>query len=87
MQTTDFAAIEGALHKHLLTLAASRGKGVTAITRTDPLIERGVFDSLSLLDFVVYAEKLCGLRIPGEDVHPENFGSLDAIMRYLSERM
>jgi acyl carrier protein len=87
MQTTDFAAIEGALQRHLVTLAAARGKGTGEIARTDALIERGVFDSLSLLDFVVFTEKLCGIRIPGEDVHPENFGSLDAIMRYLRERM
>ena len=87
MQTTDFAAIEDRLTEHLLTLAAARGKPVGQISRTDQLIERGVFDSLSLLDFVVFAEKLCGVKIPGEDVHPENFGSLDAIMRYLRERM
>jgi acyl carrier protein len=87
MQTTDFAAIESALHRHLVTLAAARGTGGGEIARTDALIERGIFDSLSLLDFVVFTEKLCGLRIPGEDVHPENFGSLEAIMRYLRERM
>jgi acyl carrier protein len=86
MQTTDFAAIESALQRHLVTLATSRGKA-SDISRTDALIERGVFDSLSLLDFVVFTEKLCGVRIPGEDVHPENFGSLDAIRRYLRERM
>jgi acyl carrier protein len=35
----------------------------------------------------VFIEKLFGIKIPGEDVHPENFGSLEAIMRYLQERL
>jgi len=36
---------------------------------------------------VMFTEKLCGIKIPGEDVHPENFGSLEAIMLYLKERL
>jgi acyl carrier protein len=42
---------------------------------------------MSLLDFVMFAEKLCGIKIPARTVHPENFGSLEAIMLYLKERL
>lgn len=86
MGTPEFATIEATLHEHLVKLAASRGKGVLNISRTDRLIEHGIFDSLSLLDFVMFTEKLCGVKIPGEDIHPENFGSLEAVMLYLRER-
>ncbi|MEP7344528.1 MAG: hypothetical protein ABI877_04660 [Gemmatimonadaceae bacterium] len=86
MAIGNFAAIEAALHEHLVKLAAARGKGPLNISRTDGLIDHGIFDSLSLLDFVVFTEKLTGVKIPGEDVHPENFGSLEAVMLYLRDR-
>jgi acyl carrier protein len=86
MVISDYDALETTLHDYLVKLAASRGKGIRDISRTDRLIEHGIFDSLSLLDFVMFTEKASGLKIPGEDVHPENFGSLEAVMLYLRER-
>lgn len=62
-----------------------QGYGITTFQDTDSFIDRGIFDSLSLLDFVVFIEKLCNIKIPGEDITPENFGSLEAVMGYLGE--
>ncbi len=87
MPATDFASLETTLREYLEKLALSRGKPLPNLGRTERLIDRGIFDSMSLLDFVVFTEKLFGIKIPGEDVHPENFGSLEAIMRYLQERL
>jgi acyl carrier protein len=87
MPATDFASLETTLREYLEKLAESRGKPLPNLERTERLIDRGIFDSMSLLDFVVFTEKLFGIKIPGEDVHPENFGSLAAIMRYLQERL
>jgi acyl carrier protein len=84
---TDLAALETTLRQYIEKLADSRGKALPTLGRTDSLIDRGIFNSMSLLDFVVFTEKLCGIKIPGEDVHPENFGSLQAIMLYLRERL
>jgi acyl carrier protein len=87
MPATDFASLETTLREYLEKLADSRGKARPNLGRAERLIDRGIFDSMSLLDFVVFTEKLCGIKIPGEDVHPENFGSLEAIMLYLQERL
>ena len=87
MPSTDLAGIEQSLRQYVLKLADSRGKAAPDLGRSERLIDRGIFDSMSLLDFVVFAEKLCGIKIPGEDIHPENFGSLEAIMGYLRERL
>lgn len=87
MPATDLASLESTLRQYIETLAASRGKALPALGRSESLIDRGIFNSMSLLDFVMFAEKLCGIKIPGEDVHPENFGSLEAIMLYLQERL
>jgi acyl carrier protein len=87
MPGTDLASLETTLRQYIENLAASRGKASPALGRGESLIDRGIFNSMSLLDFVVFIEKLCGIKIPGEDVHPENFGSLEAIMLYLEERL
>jgi acyl carrier protein len=87
MPTLDFAALETTLRGYLEKLAHSRGKALPNLGRAERLIDRGIFDSMSLLDFVVFTEKSCGIKIPGEDVNPENFGSLEAIMLYLQERL
>ena len=87
MPATDFASLETTLREYLERLADSRGKSLANLGRNEQLVDRGIFDSMSLLDFVVFIEKLFGIKIPGEDVHPENFGSLEAIMRYLQERL
>lgn len=87
MPATDFASLETTLREYLERLADSRGKSLLNLGRNEQLVDRGIFDSMSLLDFVVFIEKLFGIKIPGEDVHPENFGSLEAIMRYLQERL
>ena len=86
MNSIDLGSVEPALRTYLLDLARKRGADLPALDRHDPLIERGVFDSMSLLDFVVFTERLCGIKIPGEDVDPEHFGTLDAILTYLRGR-
>ncbi|HWP46988.1 MAG TPA: acyl carrier protein [Candidatus Limnocylindrales bacterium] len=75
-----------ALENYILSLPALQGKGITTLQSTDSFIDQGIFDSLSLLDFVVFIEKLCKIKIPGEDIMPENFGSLEAVMKYLGEK-
>lgn len=87
MPATDFSSLEVTLREYLEKLASSRGKTLPNLERRERLIDRGIFDSMSLLDFVVFTEKASGIKIPGEDVHPENFGSLEAIMLYLQERL
>jgi acyl carrier protein len=77
------AQLEDALRDYILALPAAQAQGLTALDRSDDLIEQGVFDSISLLEFILYLEQSLGVKIPGEDVDPDNFGSLAAISRYL----
>jgi acyl carrier protein len=73
------------LRKYILKSPSLQKKGVPTIQDKDSFVDQGIFDSLSLLDFVVFIEKLCQIKIPGEAIVPENFGSLDAVMDYLTE--
>lgn len=47
------------------------------------LVEGKILDSVALLEFVTFLEKLCGIEIPSEDISDDNFDSIERILRYL----
>ena len=84
-QTTTLAAVEERLKEYVLAAARRRGLDLDDLPPEEDFVERQIFDSLSLLDFILEVERVTGRSIPGEDVVPENFGSLGAISRYLRD--
>jgi acyl carrier protein len=64
----------------------AQGRPVGDIAPDAALIDEGILDSLLLLDFVLLIERRCRIKIPGEDIVPEHFGSLHAVATYLRER-
>jgi acyl carrier protein len=74
------------LKAYLRETLEAQGRPVADIALDAPLIEEGILDSLLLLDFVLLLERRCGIKIPGEDIVPEHFGSLTAVAIYLRER-
>ena len=75
------------IHSYLLATPNAQAQALKRLEPEDDLIALGIFDSLSLLDFVQYVEKRAGVEIPGEDIEPDNFGSMAAIERYLGSRI
>jgi acyl carrier protein len=45
----------------------------------EPLLERGLLDSLAILRTVTFCEEQFGITIPDEEVLPDNFQSVRAI--------
>ncbi len=85
MAVPTLHTIEQTLKDYVLAEAKRRGRPLEDLDRDDDFVERQLFDSLSLLDFVLYVEQVAGVKIPGEDVVPEYMGSLAAISQYLRE--
>lgn len=85
MTERQLAAIEGELKEYILGVARDHGHPLDDLDREDDFIEAQVFDSLSLLDFIMHVEQVVGVKIPPEDVVPENFGSLAATSAYLRD--
>ena len=50
-----------------------------AISEKTPLIEEGIIDSMGLLQMVAFLEERAGVRIPDDEVSPDNFETIDAI--------
>ena len=64
------------------------GPGPTAVRfrDEDSLLERGIIDSVAMVDLIAFLEKTYGITISDDDMTPENFDSVDAIARYVAAR-
>ena len=51
------------------------------------LTRQGVLDSMGVLELIMFIEERFELKVPDEDTLPENFDSVDRIVRYLHERV
>ena len=51
------------------------------------LTRRGVLDSMGVLELIMFVEERFGVKVPDEDTVPENFDSIERIVRYLDERL
>ena len=52
----------------------------------DSLLELGVIDSLSMVDLIAHLEKSYSIGVDEDDMIPENFDSIDAIVSYLEQK-
>ena len=52
-----------------------------AIREDDPLIDEGLIDSMGLLKITVFIEERTGLRVPDDEVTPDNFQTVADIDR------
>lgn len=53
------------------------------------LIDRGFIDSIGLMELVGFIEQETGVRVPDEEVHPDNFqtiASMEAMIQRLGSR-
>ncbi len=56
------------------------------VSDDESLIERGVIDSMGLMQVIHFIEERTGVRIADEDILPENFESLNTIEQYIATR-
>jgi acyl carrier protein len=83
-QTTN-EAVEQKLQSFLLNkfpLARTAG-----INRDTLLLERGILDSLGILDVVAFVEGEFSIVLFDEELVPENFRSIDALTSFLRRKL
>lgn len=57
----------------------------TRIDTNDSLTERGIIDSIGLIEFVDFIQDHYAIEIPGEFLTPENFDTLQGITNLISK--
>lgn len=50
------------------------------------LLESGIIDSLGVLDVVQFLEEAFSIKIDDEDLTPENFGTLQAMVSFVEQK-
>ena len=57
-----------------------------ALRDQDRLLERGVIDSMGVMELLVFLRNEFGVVVPDEDITETNLGTLSDIARYVSAR-
>ena len=56
------------------------------LTDTDALLERGIIDSMGVLELISFVEGQFGIKVGDDDITEQNFGSLESIANYVLGR-
>ena len=56
------------------------------IKDSDELLESGIVDSLGVLDLVAFLENDFGLQVSDDDLSPENFRSIQSMVKFAEGR-
>ncbi|HUJ19257.1 MAG TPA: phosphopantetheine-binding protein [Nitrospirota bacterium] len=74
------------IEKFLLSeIAGDLGK--KSLDPDEDLLEQRIIDSMGILKLVVFLEKSHGIKVQDEDVVPENFQSLNSMVRFVEQKM
>lgn len=59
---------------------------VKGITDDLPFFDRGIIDSLQIVEIIGFLEDDLDFEVAGEDLSPENFGSIAGMAEFLVEK-
>jgi acyl carrier protein len=68
----------------LAEIAADSGK--QTLSPDEDLLEQRIIDSMGILKLVVFIEKTHGIKIVDEDIVPENFQTLNNIVKFIEQK-
>jgi len=57
------------------------------LDKSDSLLEKGIIDSIAMLEIISFIEKEYRIKVDEDDMMPENFDSLNAIENYVNEQL
>ena len=64
-------------------LAHRANPNIETFSDADSLLELGVIDSMTMVDLIAHLESTYEIAIDEDDMIPENFDSIDAIVGYV----
>ena len=75
------------LEKFMVTEIAAVDLGKKTLESDEDLLGSGIIDSMGVIKLVVFLEKTFGIVVADEDVVPENFQSLNCIVKFVEQKM
>ena len=80
----DRAGAGREIRAKVIELARARGIRATGLDDNEVIPETGLLDSAAIMELIVWYESRFGLEIDQEDLTIENFGTVNAMVDYLS---
>jgi acyl carrier protein len=62
------------------------GFGKETLTPDEDLLDQGIIDSLGIMKLIVFIEDSFNLKIDDGEIVPENFQSLDSMVRFVQQK-
>lgn len=62
------------------------GKAEESVGREESLLESGTIDSMGVLQLVGFIEQTYGITVEDDDLMPENFDTIAAIVSFIERR-
>lgn len=56
------------------------------LSNDDSLLELGILDSIKMMELIDFIEKTYGVVVDEDDMYPENFDSVNAIVEYIESK-
>lgn len=78
--------ISKSIEKFLLTESGA-DLSKESLDPEEDLIEQRVIDSMGILRLVVFLEETHGIKVMDEDIVPENFQSLNSMVRFVEQKL
>lgn len=57
------------------------------IDEKDSLLEKGLIDSVGMVELVAFLEETYGIKVDEDDLMPENFDSLESIESFVRKKV
>jgi len=84
MTEKDLASAREAIRREVIRIARQLGKDARGLGSDQEIPASGLLDSAGLMELMTWYEMTWDLSIDQDDFTIENFGTIDAMVRYLA---
>lgn len=77
--------VKQSIHAKIAELAAQLGNNANNLRNDDEIPASGLLDSAGLMELVLWFETTYGLTIEEDQITVDNFGTIDAMAKYLEQ--
>lgn len=75
------------LERVLLTEIIAVDLEIKSLSPDEDLLEKGIIDSIGIMKLILFIEETLGIKVDDEDIVPENFQTLNNMVKFIEQKM
>jgi acyl carrier protein len=75
------------LERVLLTEIIAVDLEIKSLSPDEDLLEKGIIDSIGIMKLILFIEETLGIKVDDEDIVPENFQTLNNMVKFIEHKM